>query len=174
MVWLLIVVLAAFVALVIGSRRRLWRVFGATPVLRICAMALFSASMFVALTAILGGITVAIGIDKFPAAWLVGTPFRSFLIPGLILAVVVGGSALVAGIAALRRSVVRALASIVAGAILLGWLGGERVILPSAALPRFSWLEAIYVAAGVLMFGPGLVVWWIERRHRLASGPAGS
>jgi len=174
MVWLLVVVLAAFLAIVIGSRRRLWRVFGAGPTLRICAMALFSASLFVALTAIVGGITVASGVDKFPAAWLADSPFRSYLIPGVILAVVVGGSALVAGIAALRRSVVGALASVAAGVILLGWLGGERLILPTAAFPRFSWLEAIYVAAGVLMFGPGLVVWWIKRKHRLAGGSAGS
>jgi hypothetical protein len=80
--------------------------------------------LFVALAAIIGGITLAMGVDKFPAEWLVGTPFRSYLIPGLILTVVVGGSAAVATIAALCRPAAGAVASMLAGAILLGWLAG--------------------------------------------------
>jgi hypothetical protein len=118
---------------------------------------LFVASVFVALTAIGGGVTLVIGMDKFPAGWLVGTPFNSYLIPGLILAVVVGGSAAVAAVATLCRPDAGALTSMLAGAILLGWLIGERLILPRVAfVPQFWWLEAIYVAAGLMMVLPAL------------------
>jgi hypothetical protein len=159
MTWLLIVVLIAFLAISVYGMRRASRVFSGTPLLRICGATLFVASVFVALTAVGGGITLAIGLDKFPAGWLIGTPFSSYLIPGLILAVVVGGSAVVATVATLRRSGAGALTSMLAGAILLGWLVGERLILPKAAfVPQFWWLEAVYVAAGLMMVLPALAV----------------
>lgn len=159
MTWLLIAVLIAFLAISVYGMRRASRVFSGTPLLRICGAMLFVASVFVALTAIGGGITLAIGMDKFPPGWLFGTPFSSYLIPGLILAVVVGGSAAVATVATLRRSDIGALTSMLAGAILLGWLIGERLILPKAAfVPQFWWLEAIYIAAGLMMVLPALAV----------------
>jgi hypothetical protein len=49
-------------------------------------VALVTLDVFVAVSAIGGGIAVATGVDRFPAAWLSGTPFRSYLFPGLILA----------------------------------------------------------------------------------------
>jgi hypothetical protein len=110
--------------------------------------------------------------DLVPPGWpKVGTPFSSYLIPGLILAVAVGGSAAVATVEALRRSDVGALTSMLAGAILLGWLAGERLILPPAAFPpRFEWLEAIYIAAGLMMLVSCLTAWWVERRRQFRPG----
>jgi hypothetical protein len=163
--WLLVIVLCAFFAILIKWTRRVLVVFAGTTLLRICGVTLFVASVFVAMTAVGGGITLAMGVDKFPADWLTGTVFRSYLIPGLILAIVVGGSAVVAAVAALRGPDAGALASMLAGAILLGWLVGERLILPPAAFsPQFWWLEAIYIAAGLMMLAPALTV-WISRRH---------
>jgi hypothetical protein len=171
MVWLLVIVLSAFLAILFKWMRRALLVFAGTPLLRICGVTLFVASVFVALTAVFGGITVATGVDKFPAGWLIGTPFCSYLIPGLILAVVVGGSAAVAVVATLRRVNAGALTSMLAGAILLGWLVGERLILPPAAFPpQFWWLEAIYIAAGLMMVAPALTVLWAERRREFSSG----
>jgi len=167
MIWTLVAFLSIFLAILIKWIPRAWVVFAGTPLLRMCGVTLFVASVFVALTAAGGGITLAAGVDKFPADWLIGTPFSSYLIPGLILAIVVGGSAVVAAVATLRRSDAGALTSMLAGAILLGWLVGERLILPPAAFPtQFSWLEAFYVAVGLLMLAPGLVVWWAERRRQ--------
>ena len=121
----------------------------------------------VALTAALGGITVAAGVDRFPPDWLTGTVFSSYLIPGLILAVVVGGSASIAAVATLCSREAGALSSMLAGAILLGWLVGERLILPPAAFsPQFWWLEAIYVAAGLMMVAPAVTVWLADRKRR--------
>lgn len=166
MVWLLIIVLGIFSAGLIAWTPRVWVVFAPTLPGRICGVTMFVASAFVALTAVFGGATVAAGADKFPAGWLIGTPFTSYLIPGLILAVVVGGSAVVAAVEALRRSDAGALASMLSGAILLGWLVGERLILPPAAFPpQFEWLEVIYIVIGLMMLAPGLAVWWAGRRR---------
>jgi len=167
MVWLLVVVLVAFLAILFKWTKRAYLLFAATSLLGICGVTLFVVSVFVALTAVGGGITVATGVDWFPPDWLIGTPFSSYLIPGMILAIVVGGSAAVAAVAALRGAGAGALASILAGAILLGWLVGERVILPPRAFsPQFWWLEAIYIAAGLMMVVPGLTVWWAGRRRQ--------
>jgi hypothetical protein len=165
MIWLTLLVLVAFLAISVLGMRRASLVFAGTPLLRICGATLFVANLFVALTAIIGGITQAMGVDKFPAEWLVGTPFRSYLIPGLILTVVVGGSAAVATIAALRRPAAGAVASMLAGAILLGWLAGECLILPTVAFPtQFSWLEAIYIALGLMMLVPAATAWRVACR----------
>jgi hypothetical protein len=57
-----------------------------------------------ALTAAGGGLALATGMEgtRFPVELLSGTPFASYLVPGLILAIVVGGSAAVATGAAVR------------------------------------------------------------------------
>lgn len=168
--WLFLLILLVFVAISVNRLRGAWLVFGGTPLLRICGVMLFVASVFVALSAVSGGITLALGFDKFPADWLNGTLFRSYLVPGLILAMVVGGSATVAAVAALRRADTGALIAMLAGAILLGWLVGERLILPPRAfVPRFWWLEALYIAAGLLMLVPALAVWLAVHRRTKAA-----
>ena len=167
--WLFLVILIVFVAISVQWLSRVLLVFSGTPLLRICGVMLFVASVFVALTAVFGGITLALGFDRFPADWLDGTLFRSYLIPGLMLAVLVGGSAAVAAVAALGRADTGALIAMLAGAILLGWLVGERVILPARAfVPQFWWLEAIYIAAGLMMVAPALAV-WLGARKRVRS-----
>jgi len=167
MKWLLLLVLFAFLVILLTGGRRVWRVFAGTRLLRICGVAFFAANVFVSLTAVFGGITVSAGIDVFPAEWLTGTVFHSYLLPGLILSVVVGGSATVAAGAVLHSREAGALSSMVAGAILLGWLAGERLTLPPAAFsPEFWWLEAIYVTAGLTMVVPAANVWWADPARR--------
>ena len=166
MLWVLVLVLVVFSALILTGMRRVLVVFSGSALLRISGAALFVASVFVALTAVGGGVTVAAGVDKFPVSWLTGTLFSSYLLPGLVLAGVVGGSAAVAAVTALRSRERATLWSMLAGAILLGWLVGERLILPPAAFsPQFWWLEAIYVAAGLMMLAPAGVIWWLGRRR---------
>ena len=167
MAWLLLIVFIAFLAIVFIMVPRVLVVFSGSRLLRISGATLFIADVFVALTAVFGGITVATGVDRFPAEWLTGTMFSSYLIPGLILGVVIGGSATAAAVASLRSREVGALSSMLAGAIMLGWLAGERLILPPAAFaPQFWWLEAIYVAAGLMMVVPAAAVRWADRRRR--------
>jgi len=65
--WLFLVILFLFVAISVKWLSRVLLVFAGTPLLRICGVMLFVASVFVALTAVFGGITLALGFDKFPA-----------------------------------------------------------------------------------------------------------
>jgi len=75
--------------------------------------------------------------------------------------VVVGGSSAAATFATVGERDAGTLYSGVAGGILLGWLVGERLILPPVAFsPQFWWLEAIYVAAGLMMLVPAAAVRW--------------
>lgn len=156
-----LIVFIAFLAIVFIMVPRVLRVFSGNRWIRIASATVFVADVFVALTAVFGGITVAAGVDKFPPAWLTGTVFSSYLIPGLILTVVVGGSATAAMSATLCERDAGTLFSGVAGGILLGWMVGERLILPSVAFaPQFWWLEAIYVAAGLMMLVPAAAIRW--------------
>jgi hypothetical protein len=59
----------------------------------------------VGLTAIGGGIALAAGLEgeRYPVEWLTGTPFSSYLIPGLILSVAVAVAGSAAAAAAHRK-----------------------------------------------------------------------
>jgi len=58
-------------------------------------LALLGSEVFVALTAIGGGIAPTTGAEggRLPRSWLSGTPFGDYFGPGLILAAIVGGAA---------------------------------------------------------------------------------
>jgi len=62
---------------------------------------------FNAVTAIGGGIMLMTGGIEPPSVWLQNTVFASYFIPGLILAGVVGGSALLAAIRLRRQPPLR-------------------------------------------------------------------
>ena len=82
--------------------------------------------------------------------------------PGVILAVVVGGSAAIAAVAGLRGRRLFPHTSLLAGMVLLGWVVGEILMLP---LEMRSSMEARYLGAGVLMAALGVLLWaWDARR----------
>ena len=131
-------------------------------------VALVGLDWFAALTAIVGGIALVAGIEasRFPTSWLEGTPFSSYVLPGVILAAFVGGSASVAALEAARSSRGGGRASMAAGVILLGWIVGE-VALLTADAEVISPAEIVYLAVGLgmILLGARLV-----GRQR---GPAG-
>ncbi|MDA0352880.1 MAG: hypothetical protein O3A10_11800 [Chloroflexi bacterium] len=115
--------------------------------------------LFVALTAIGGGVALIAGLEgtRYPTEVLSRTPFRSFLVPGLILAVVVGGSAVLATVQLITNREMGGLLSIVAGALLGGFIAVEVAALNDE--PGWSTTELVYLAIGVVMVGLGVVVW---------------
>jgi hypothetical protein len=122
-------------------------------------IALFAIDLFVALTAIGGGIALAAGLEsqaRIPPAWLDGTPFTSYLIPGLILAVVVGGSAAIAALAVYTSSTAGGAASILAGVLLMGFILTEVMLLNQPS--RWTGTEVFYFGVGLLMSLLGLVL----------------
>lgn len=111
-------------------------------------------SGFVAVTACLGGVELLTGWPREqPAAWLEGTPFDSYRVPGLLLGGLVGGSAALASWSAVRQRRRWPEASALAGAVLAGWTVAEVGMLnqPEAPTPIEWWyggLGAALIAAG--------------------------
>lgn len=105
---------------------------------------------FIALTAIGGGIAMLIGLEdsRFPLEWLSGTPFPDYTIPALILAIVVGGSALLACISLVMGLRTRFGASIGAGVIMMGYIVVEYLILQQEP-PGPTAVEYLYFGLGL-------------------------
>src|SRR5204863_5652779 len=59
-----------------------------------------AADLFEAASATVGALGLVVGFMNIPISVLNGTPFADFTVPALLLGIVVGGSALVAGIIA--------------------------------------------------------------------------
>ena len=102
--------------------------------------------LFNALSAVGGGIALIAGGLGVPTTLLRHTPFDSFVVPGIFLAAVIGGSATIAATALLahwRRALATSAAS---GAIMVGWILGETLLVEG-----FSWLQGLYLLSGSLV-----------------------
>jgi hypothetical protein len=73
------------------------------------------------------------GRGQFPLEWLHNTPFSDYTIPALVLAIVVGGSSLIAAVTVFTGREVGVLTSVAAGLIMAGWIVVEVVMLLSAS-----------------------------------------
>jgi hypothetical protein len=106
---------------------------------------------------VVGSYAPALGGDLVPPReYLTGSPFDSFLVPGLVLALVVGGSHAVAFVMQLRRSTHAMFWSAVAAFAVLIWIFVQMLYIP------FSFLQAVYFAcglaeAGLVMLGLGVL-----------------
>lgn len=74
------------------------------------------------------------------------TPFDSYLVPGLFLGIVVGGSAAAGAVTSFARTRRSLHLSAAAGVILVGWIAGETILIEA-----FSWLQGRYLLSGVLV-----------------------
>lgn len=127
---------------------------------------------FVAVTALAGGIALILGavapsiatILSPPVEYLGGSPFTSYLIPGLLLAGLLGGIHIVAFVAVLRRHPLGSVLSAAAAYATLIWIFVQTVYIP------FSFLQAVYFAAGLLELG--LVLLMLGLLSRDAEGLA--
>jgi hypothetical protein len=123
-------------------------------------------SAFSGLSAIAGGIELLVwwrGSRFFPLELLRHTPFHTFVIPGVILAGVVGGTSLACCVLAWRRSRAAIDATIIAGAGLTIWIAAE-----SAMFRQVVWLTFLYGGLGVTTLALGLHAGWRSGlpRHR--------
>ncbi|HQF64139.1 MAG TPA: hypothetical protein PLT26_16695 [Anaerolineaceae bacterium] len=120
---------------------------------------------FIALTAIGGGAALLTGMEgkRFPLEWLQGSIFKGYTIPGLLLVVVVGGSALVACITIFRKLNAGILAAMVAGLSMMGFIIGEFLILKQVP-PGPTPIELFYFGLGLVIFLLGGLLWMKEKR----------
>jgi hypothetical protein len=94
--------------------------------------------------ALAGGVYLLAGARGFSREWLRGTPFKTFLWPGLVLLLLVGGSLLAAAALLIVQAHAGRLVSVEAGVVFLGWTG---MVLVTAGYRH--WLQLLSVALGV-------------------------
>lgn len=109
-----------------------------------------------------GAVGLLGGRIAFPTEWLSGSPFTSYTIPGLILGVVVGGSQLAGLIALLRRHDRAPQLSALAGAIMMGWIIAEVLIVGSISGIMRN-LQVLYFLLGLAEMG--FAALWIRARE---------
>jgi hypothetical protein len=110
---------------------------------------------FVAVTAFAGGFALVVGammpdvsmVITPPMEYLEGSPFSSYLVPGLVLALVLGGIHAIAFALLWRRSAWSRFAGATAGYTALIWIFVQMMIIP------FSFLQAVYFIAGAVELG---------------------
>lgn len=105
---------------------------------------------FITLTAVPGGLLMmyesngsALGLST---SLLARTPFDDFFIPGLLLALIVGGSSLVSLFLVMNQSTSAYRIAMASGVILVIWVLGEFILVP-----YYHWLQGLYLAAGILI-----------------------
>lgn len=116
---------------------------------------LIGLAAFSTLSAVGGGLGLIArpGNDAYlPLELLRYTPFASFVVPGLLLAIAVGGSSLTCTICAWRRSRATIDVTLIAGGALSLWILAE-----VALLRAFHVLHAVYGGLGLALSGLGVL-----------------
>ena len=128
--------------------------------------ALIVLSVFSGLSAVGGGIgmVVADGLSM-PKTFLADSPFSTYLVPGLILCVAVGGPQVLASALLIAKRESALLWSAVAGFGMLIW-----ILVEIGIIHEFGWAQTIYVVAGllqlILVFALLGIVSWLPRESQ--------
>lgn len=115
---------------------------------------LLVAELFMGFLALTCGSLLAFNGLGIPRSTLDRSPFDSFLVPGLVLAGVVGGSMLLAARLTWFRHPMAPMVSLLAGGILLGWILVEAVMIQDGRSLQIA--VAIY-AVVVIRLASGLL-----------------
>ena len=111
---------------------------------------LFLLISFIAITALLSGILMISNPDgsilNLPLSLLNGTPFKDFTMPGILLAVIVGGINLLAVFFNLKRQTNRYNWALAGGLVIFGW-----IIIQMILIGAFHWLHILYLIIGILI-----------------------
>lgn len=103
--------------------------------------------LFQGITAVISGIelmrTNGLGM---PVSFLSNSPFTSFLIPGLILTIIIGGTSLLAAFFLLKNHKFALHASAAGGFGILIWIFTEQYMIHES-----SFLQVIYFSIGILI-----------------------
>ena len=127
----------------------------------------------IGLAAIFGGIALVTGAFNFdqwiPVAWLAGTPFSDYTIPGLLLLILVGGGMLLAATTILVRREWTVLFSAAMGLVVVGFEVVEVAIIDryaQAVVPPTIVQQILMSGLGLLIFGLAGYLWMREYRSR--------
>lgn len=105
---------------------------------------------FISFTAILSGLLMISnpdgGILKLSLNLLEGTLFKNFLIPGILLAIIVGGINLLAVLHNIKHQPNRYNWALAGGITISGWIIGQMIVIHSV-----HWLHILYLGIGILI-----------------------
>src|SRR5581483_1341959 len=111
--------------------------------------------VFIGLGALAGGGLLMLSPDGrllgMRLSVLDGTPFKDFLVPGLVLFTAIGVVPLAAAAAALRRMRVAPVLAVAVGVLLVGWIAVEMVML--AGPGSLAWSLYLFLGTAVLVLG---------------------
>lgn len=111
---------------------------------------LFILVSFVAVTATLSGLIMIGNPDgstmNLPLSLLDGTPFKDFLILGILLSTIVGGVNLLAVFYNIQRHVNRYNWAMAGGIMTSGWIVVQMILIQAA-----HWLHFLYLGYGILI-----------------------
>jgi hypothetical protein len=91
--------------------------------------------------------------DFLPPEWRTGTPFRSWVLPGIALLLANGIVPTITLVGAARRSSWTALAHVAVGGVLIGWIVVQLLVIGFLA-PAF---QLGYLTLGLIILGLGLL-----------------
>jgi hypothetical protein len=118
-------------------------------------IALMILSFFVAASAAFGGVGLILEADLgMDPALLDGTPFSSFVLPGYILLIAVGGSNLIAGILLLINHDQAPSFAFLSGSVLTVWIAVQVVMIGMV-----SFLQPAFFAFGLMTMGFAYRYW---------------
>jgi hypothetical protein len=126
--------------------------------IRLERIAIEAVAIFIVVSAVAGGVGLISGGLPFPLEWLAGTPFSTYVVPGAFLALIVGGSALVAAALMLRKDPLAVPVALGAGVIQVGWIVGELLLVGTRG-DVMAWLQAIYFVAGAILAFLAVHLW---------------
>lgn len=111
---------------------------------------LFILISFIGLTATLSGLVMISNPDgevmNLSLNLLAGTPFKNFLVPGILLTTIVGAINLIAVVYNIRRHPSRYNWAMAGGFMISGWIVAQMILIPAA-----HWLQYVYLGTGILI-----------------------
>ena len=113
----------------------------------------------VAVFDILYGILVLTRVITLTPVEFQGTPFTDATVPMLLLAIVVGGSSLLAAATVFIGHAWSLFLAVAAGVIMIAW-----EVTEIAMVQQFAWLQPIFMAIGVAVIALAAYLWTAEFR----------
>ena len=126
---------------------------------KVVRLILATGAVFTGVAAVAGGIGLLVGWIPLPIEWLRGSPFNSYVIPGLALAIFAGGSSLLAAGMLFVHHSFGALAALAAGLTLVIF-----EIVEFAVVQYVSWMQPFFFGDGLLIMALAGLLWRTERR----------
>ena len=133
---------------------------------KVARITLVTTAALTGVAAVAGGIGLLVGEIQLPIEWLQDSPFRSYTLPGLALAIVVGGMSLLSAGMVLIHHPLGTLVSLAAGVSLVIF-----EVVEFAVLHYVSWLQPLFFAVGLVIAGLAVLLWLAGRRRSVPITP---